>query len=275
MNSEQRKLLLTLAYDGTDFCGYQTQDNGPTVQAALNASAENLFGYPCDVTGCSRTDSGVHARMFCATVARAKYPSLVTSIPTEQIPRAFNVRLPKSISVYNAVWVPESFHPRYDVSSKEYVYRFINAKERSPFFNNYAWWIPQTISEQSVIDMNRAARYFAGEHDFSSCMAQGSNVKSTVRTIFNADVRAYSECGERLIDFYVRGDGFLYNMVRIMAGTLIDVALGKKDPESIPSLLAAKDRSGMGKTAPPHGLYLNRVFYQSSEKPGYQSEVIV
>lgn len=259
------KILLYLSYDGTDFCGYQAQANGKTVQQTLNTAAEALFGHPCDVTGCSRTDSGVHARMFCAAVTAKGSPNLVTTIPAEKIPRAMNIHLPDTVAVWHAMWVPNDFHPRYDVSSKEYEYRMWNAPHRDPFETGRSWHLPNHIDDAALEAMQTAARGFIGKRDFSACMAAGSSVEDKVRCVTEATVRREGDA----IIFRVRADGFLYHMVRIMAGTLADVALGKIDPHSIGARLDSLDRHEMGRTAPPHGLYLHRVYYQSSHKAGY------
>ena len=261
------KLLLYLRDDGSHFCGYQTQKNGYSVQAALNEGTAALFGHPCDITGCSRTDSGVHARMFCATVAEHGCDTLETTIPIDRIPRALNIRLPDAVAVYRAQWVPADFHARYAVSSKEYLYRICNAPERDPFETGRAWNYPRPISAEALSAMQMAARAYVGKRDFSACMAAGSTVASTVRHVLSASVEREGD----IINFRVRADGFLYNMVRIMAGTLMEVAEGHIPPEEMTSRLDSCDRQAMGRTAPPEGLYLHRVFYNHPEKEGYHA----
>ncbi len=259
------KLLLYLSYDGKDFCGYQAQVNGNTVQQTLNAAALSLFGHPCDITGCSRTDSGVHARMFCATVTAKGQPSIQTTIPVDKIPRAMNIHLPDSVAVWNALWVPDEFHPRYDVSSKAYEYRIWNAPCRSPFEQGRSWHLPGYIDDSALSAMQIAANAFVGKRDFSACMAAGCTVEDRVRSVTEATVRREGDA----VLFYVRADGFLYHMVRIMAGTLADVALGKIDPYSIGARLGSLDRHEMGRTAPPDGLYLHSVYYGDPARVGY------
>lgn len=251
------KLLIAVRYLGTNYCGYQVQPNGPTVQAELNAAAEALFGFPCDIVGCSRTDSGVHAECFCATVARQGTDCLTTSIPTERIPRAFCRHLPPDIAVWAARWVPSSFHARYDVREKEYVYRIHNRHERDPFLADRAWHVPAPIGDAQLAAMQAAAAQYVGTHDFAAFMAQGSSVTSTVRTVTRAEVAREGD----LITFRVAADGFLYNMVRIMTGTLLAVAEGKCAPDEIAAMLASRDRAQAGITAPACGLYLARVVY--------------
>lgn len=264
-----RKLLFYIRYDGSHFCGYQAQKNGYSVQQALNEGTEALFGYPCDVTGCSRTDSGVHARMFCATVTPKGKSSMETTIPLDKLPRALNIRLPDSLAVYKALWVPEDFHARYSVSSKEYVYRVLCTSDRDPFEQGRAWQYPRPVSDEAISAMQRAAEGFVGQRDFAACMASGSKVQSTVRHVMSASVEQTPVESGRLITFRVRADGFLYNMVRIMMGTLMEVAEGRIPPDSISHRLDSLDRQSLGRTAPPEGLYLNRVFYNNPEKEGY------
>ena len=267
-----QKLLLYIRYDGSRFCGYQTQKNGYSVQQALNEGTEALFGHPCDITGCSRTDSGVHARMFCATVTARGSDCLHTTIPLDRLPRALNIRLPDAVAAYRALWVPTDFHARYSVTSKEYVYRILATENRDPFEMNRAWQYPRPLGDGAIEAMQIAARGFVGRRDFAACMASGSKVQSTVRHVMAASVeRTPMELGD-LITFRVRADGFLYNMVRIMVGTLAEVAEGRLPPDSIPARLDTLDRANLGRTAPAEGLYLNRVFYNDPEKEGYHAE---
>lgn len=252
------KIFLTLSYLGGEFCGYQVQKDKRTVQGELNRAASELFGFECDVTGCSRTDSGVHANMFCACITKKGEGSLETHIDATKMPSALNAHLPGDISVKTAKWVDDEFHPRYDVKYKEYVYRIINSPQRDPFEEGRAWHIPAPlISDSDIERMNAAAAYFCGEHDFSAFMASGSKVESTVRCIKYARIEKQGD----IISFTVAADGFLYNMVRILAGTLVSVARGRIDPRDIPSIIASRDRSLAGVTAPAEGLYLNKVEY--------------
>lgn len=251
------KLLLTFSYLGTDFCGYQVQKEGRTVQGELNVAAKALFGYDCDITGCSRTDAGVHANSFCATVTKKGKKTLETHIDVSRIPVALNAHLPADISVIKAKWVDEIFHARYDVVYKEYVYRILNSPSRSPFEEGRAWHIPYVYSQDTVEKMDLAAKAYVGEHDFSAFMASGSTVESTVRTVKYANVYKDGD----IIVFKVAADGFLYNMVRIMTGTLISVAQNKIPYDSIGEIIESKDRQRAGMTAPAEGLYLNKVVY--------------
>lgn len=256
------KLFLRLRYLGTAYNGYQVQGDQPTVQGELTRACTALFGVRCDVTGCSRTDSGVHAEMFCVTVAEHGTDSLETAIHADRIPVALNAHLPDDIAVYQASFVDSAFHPRYDVLYKEYVYRIYNSPCRSPFEQDRAWFYPKTICESAIVRMQKAASLFCGTHDFTSFMAQGSHVAHAVRTVTHASI----EKKGNVIEFRVAADGFLYNMVRIMTGTLIAVAEGKIEPQQIPDILAAKDRSLAGMTAPAQGLYLQHVEYRISSE---------
>ncbi len=253
------KILLKLAYVGTAYCGYQVQPNGVTVQEMLNRAAKALFGFDCDVVGCSRTDSGVHARGFCATVSQKGTDLLPTGIPPERVARAMNAHLPEDISVLESRAVAADFHPRYDVVSKEYEYLIYNGRERDPFLRDRAWHVPTPIDGAALAAMQQAAACFVGRQDFSALRAVGADTEpgDAVRTVMSAGVTRVGD----MISFRVRADGFLYHMVRIMAGTLMAVAKGRMRPEDIPALIASGDRRRAGSTAPACGLYLDRVFY--------------
>ncbi len=251
------KIFIRLSYLGTDFCGYQVQNGKRSVQGELTRAARELFSFDCDITGCSRTDSGVHANMFCATISKKGESDIETSLSPDRIVRALNAHLPNDICVFGAEMVDSSFHPRYDVRYKEYVYRMYNGGARAPFENGRSLILKKKFAPEQIEAMNSAAKCFVGERDFRSFMAQGSQVVSTVR-----DVK-YATVTERdgIIEFTVAADGFLYNMVRIMAGTLIAVAEGKILADEIDDIISSCDRARAGQTAPPEGLYLNRVVY--------------
>ena len=251
------KVLIKIAYDGSAYCGYQVQPNGVTVQQKLNEAAEAVFGYPCDIVGCSRTDSGVHAMEFCATVSKKGQENLQTSIPIERISLALSAHLPTDISVYDAIWVSDAFHARYDVMQKEYLYRIYNRPVRSPFEEGRSCHLPKRFSDEDLQRMQEAAKCLIGEHDFTSYMAQGSKITDCVRTITESEVTREGD----VILYRVRANGFLYHMVRILAGTLVAVGEGKLSPADIPSVTKAKNRSLAGITMPPDGLYLHRVIY--------------
>ncbi len=251
------KLLIDICFVGTNYCGWQKQKNKPTVQEAVTDAAKKLFGFDCDITGCSRTDSGVHANRFCATVAEKGKNELRTTVPTDKIPRAFNNFLPSDVAVTAARFVEGDFHPRYGVAHKEYVYLIHGRAERDPFLSGLAWHIPHGFDAEAVGKMNTAAAQLVGKHDFRSFMASGSKIEDTVRTVKYANVTREGE----LIKLSIAADGFLYNMVRIIMGTLVEVGEGKREPCDISEIIEARDRRAAGKTAPPDGLYLNKVIY--------------
>ena len=245
------KYLFTLSYLGTAYCGWQVQPNGPTVQAAVQRAAEQIFRSDCAVTGCSRTDSGVHANQFCCTIAPKEQS---VHIPTDRLPVVFNLVLPEDISVLRVRTVSETFHPRYSVISKEYEYLILNSEIRNPFWNGRAWRYPHPLDENLL---QKAAQYFIGTHDFAGFMSATSNVENTVRTIYRFDVFREDD----LIRIRVTGNGFLYHMVRILCGTLIAVAERKFNSDDLAEILESKDRTRAGPTLPSCGLYLNQVNY--------------
>ena len=247
-----------IEYVGTDFSGFQIQPDRRTVQGELIVALEQAFGAPCRILGCSRTDRGVHAREFCLTIDTDG-----ANIPPHKLPVAVARYLPPDLSLYYASACREDFHARHDVVSKEYVYRIYNAPVIAPFEYHRAWIIYPHISDEAVKKMQAAAPHFVGKKDFASCMAQGSEVTSTVRTVQSLSV----ERNGKEILVRIRADGFLYNMVRIIVGTLIEVAFGRMDADEIPGILEAKSRALAGMTAPPDGLYLNRVEYDKNPEP--------
>ncbi len=246
------KYFAKIKYLGTDFHGFQVQPGLRTVQGTLNEALDLAFGTPCKVTGCSRTDAGVHAGEFCLTVENAE-----GSIPPEKLPVAVSRYLPPDLSLFFAEQCDDSFHPRYDVKEKEYLYRIINNKIYDPFEYGRAWFLPRPIGEREMELMRSAASHFIGRMDFSSFMAEGSDVEDTVRTVSSLTL----EKRDALIEIRIRADGFLYNMVRIIVGTLVEVAFGRISPDDIPKIILSCDRKRAGMTAPSDGLFLNRVFY--------------
>ena len=248
------KYLCQIRYVGTEFCGFQVQPVGRTVQGVLNEAAAKVFGEGVKITGCSRTDSGVHANAFYVTVE----PPCDTSVPAEKLPLAMKAHLPPDLSLMSAVLVEDGFHPRYDAAGKDYVYLMCNSAVPDPFLHGLSWHVPRLIGEDRLSSMRRFAEGLLGKHDFSSFMAAGSDVQDTVRTLYRLSVEKEGD----LIRVTAVGDGFLYKMVRILVGTLVDVAFGRFSPEDAASILEAKDRAAAGATAPSSGLYLNRVFYE-------------
>lgn len=246
------KYFAKIRYLGTAFHGYQVQPDKRTVMGELCSGLEAALGGPCKVTGCSRTDAGVHANEFCVTVE-----SDVATVPAEKLPVAVARYLPTDLSLYYACECDSSFHPRYDVVSKEYLYRIKNASVYDPFDFGRAWFVARPITDDGLKRMREAAAHFIGKHDFSSFMSEGSDVTDTVREVFDLTV---SHEGD-LIEIRISANGFLYNMVRIIVGTLVEVAFGRIPPREIPSIISSCDRSRAGMTAPPEGLYLNKVTY--------------
>lgn len=248
-----RNLLFTLCFDGAAYHGWQVQPNALTVQEVLQKALQNVLQETPNLKGCSRTDAGVHARMFCVSFHTER------QIPCERLLNAVNHFLPPDVAVISCREVPEVFHARYSCKGKQYIYQIWNAQVRNPFLQKRAlhYWYP--LNEKLL---NEAAGHYVGSHDFTSfCTLDKREMGSLVRTVTQAQVEREGD----LVTFSVAADGFLYNMVRILMGTLLYVAQGKLTPQEIPKILAAKDRSSAGPTAPPQGLYLNRVFYEEAE----------
>jgi len=246
-----QRILLTLRYDGTAYHGWQVQPNGVTVQQTLQDAIQAVTGVRSGVIGCSRTDAGVHADMFCCTF------DTDSTLRGNKLCSALNFHLPADVAVYDAREVGEDFHPRYHAAGKRYVYRIWNGAQRHPVYARYA------LHRNAPLDvalMNRAAADFVGLHDFAAFCGAGSDVQGTTRrTIRTCRVERQGE----LVLFIVEGDGFLYNMVRIMVGTLLEIAAGRMAAGCIPTVLESRDREMAGPTAPALGLSLEQVFYDS------------
>lgn len=243
-----RNLLLTISFDGTAYHGWQVQENAVTVQQTLQDALEHICSRRDNVVGCSRTDSGVHANMYCCNI-RTESP-----IECKKLVGALNAVLPKDIAAIDCEEVDYDFHARYDCKSKEYIYKIWNSQSKNPFLYNYSLHYRYPIDE-NFLDCQ--AKAFIGTHRFDSFCAAGSSVEDTVRTVINATVERDGD----MVVFRVEANGFLYNMVRIMVGTLIDISRGKIPPDSIESIIKAGNRSAAGYTAPAHGLYLNKIHY--------------
>lgn len=243
-----RNLLVTLSYDGSYYHGWQIQKNAVTVQEVFQKALEKVLCENTDIKGCSRTDSGVHANMYCVSFKTEK------SIPCENMVRALNTYLPKNIAVTSCKEVSDDFHARYSVKSKRYVYRIYNGKIRNPFLEKYAFNYRYPIDEKYL---NDEAQAFLGTHDFSGFCSANSDVEDTVRTVYSFSVERSGDD----VFFTVEADGFLYNMVRIMIGTLLFISEGKIKSGELSSVIDSKKRSAAGKTAPPQGLYLDFVNY--------------
>ncbi len=243
------RYLLTLRYLGTNYHGWQVQENALAVQPLVQNALTELFPHRPGVSGCSRTDSGVHANMYCC-----HFDSDLVYSPHGVI-CSVNRNLPDDIAAYDCRVVEDDFHARYSVTSKEYQYVIYNGKYRSPMWENRAYYYRFPLDVEA---MNQAARQFVGTYDFSSFCAQGAKEGDKTRTVYEAKVFQR----EDLVIFQVSANGFLYNMVRIMMGTLLRVSQGKLTPEQIPHIIQQKNRNAAGPTAPAQGLYLNKVFYE-------------
>lgn len=239
-----KRVRLTVAYDGTNYHGWQVQNNGITIESELNRCLTDLLREPIGVIGASRTDSGVHALGNIAVF------DTTSRMPAEKISYALNQRLPEDIRVQRSEQVADDWHPRKCASRKTYEYRIYRAEFPMPVKRLYSLF---TYHDLDVSRMQEAAAYLEGEHDFKSFCQTGAQVETTVRTLYSVEVE---EQGENDLVIRVCGNGFLYNMVRIIAGTLLEIGQGKKDPMDIFAILEVKDRSAAGPTAPAHGLTL-------------------
>lgn len=243
------RIKITLSYDGTNYHGWQIQPNAITVQGELQRALSELFGEEITVFGCSRTDAGVHAKNFVC------HTDLPRAFPLDKLPFAVNSLLPRDIAVKEASDVPDDFHARFSCRGKTYSYRLQNARIRDPFEQYRAGFWPTLLDAER---MNQFAKEFIGVHDFAAFMATGSVVEDTVRKIMSFDVKREGD----IIVFTVCGNGFLYNMVRIMVGTLIYADCGKLD-RSITDIIESRDRTLAGITVPPQGLYLEQPYFDS------------
>ena len=244
-----RNIKLTLQYDGTAYHGWQMQQNAPTVQETLGNAIAQITGVMPQLTGSSRTDAGVHAKKFVCNFKTE------TTIPAERIPTALNTYLPDDIVCLLAEDAGPDFNARFSAKKKCYTYYILNSKQPDAFLRNYSWHFPYEID---ISKMKKAAEAFLGKHDFAGFAASGFTVKTTVREIYSLDIEKEGD----LIKITVTGDGFLYNMVRIMAGTLAFAGCGKIEPESVADIIESKDRKRAGVTAPPCGLFLTEVYYR-------------
>ena len=240
---------MTIKYDGSTYCGWQVQPNGISVQSTVQNALGKVLGFPApDISGCSRTDSGVHAEMFCF------HFDTDSTIENERIVMAVNSYLPDDIAAISCRSVCDDFHARYNSKGKTYIYKIYNSRLRDPFKCKYFLQFGRHIDERFL---SRAAEAFVGTHDFRGFCSVGSSVTDTVRTVSECSVTRDGD------DVFIRitADGFLYNMVRIIVGTLLDVAVGKIGAEALPDIIASGDRKLAGATARPHGLYLEKVYH--------------
>lgn len=245
------RVALLVEYDGTDFSGFQIQNNGRSVQQSLEEALFAIFGEPCRIHGCSRTDAGVHAR---GHISHVDVPFL---IPVHKLPLAMNANLPDDVSVIDCKIVSKEFHARYHSTGKKYIYRISNNRTRPCMDRRFEAHVPGDLN---IAEMIEAARKFEGCLDFSAFYANDGRPMNPIREMQEVKVEKHPETG--LIEITVIGKSFLYNMVRIIAGTLVYVGQGKIDPDKIEEIFAGKDRRQAGKTMPAKGLTLEKVFYE-------------
>jgi tRNA pseudouridine38-40 synthase len=250
--SENARLKLTIAYDGTNYAGWQAQKTGLAVQEVVEKALKNIFGLDLRLHGSSRTDSGVHAR---ALIAHVDIPRAKFKMEPRKLSLGLNAHLPEDIRIMRAARAPATFHARFDASGKEYRYFIYNHAAMDPLLRMQAWHVPQSLD---LDQMRQAARHFIGKHDFEAFAAnRGYKMESTVRTVTRCEIRRSGP----LLTVIIEGDGFLYKMCRGIAGTLVQIGQNKFAPAEIPRMLAAKDRRAAGMSAPAHGLVLWKVFY--------------
>lgn len=245
-----KNIKLTIEYEGSKYHGWQVQPNVTTIQGQIIEAINKITKENVNLIGAGRTDTGVHAKGQVANFLTN------SNIPEGKFSYAINSQLPLDISIVKSEKVPMDFHARYDSKGKRYCYIIYNSPIRSPLYRNYAYHVPYELDIQK---MNMAKKYLLGIHDFKAFMSSGSSIVDTVRTINSI----FLTKRDSLIFFQIEGNGFLYNMVRIIVGTLIEIGNGKITHNSIPRILESKDRNIAGHTAPARGLYLEKVFYQN------------
>lgn len=245
-----KNFLLHIQYDGTNYSGWQTQENAPSIQESLEKAIFRAIGEKVSLNGAGRTDAGVHAICQCASFESN------TTIDAFHLGKAINTKVPRDIDVYACREVPMDFHARFSPHRKTYTYTILNCPNVQVLNRLYEWHVRKPLD---VAKMQQAAAYLVGEHDFTSFMHIAAIVKSAVRTVYDLTV---TKDGER-IRIAITANGFVYNMVRIIVGTLVKVGLGKMDPEELPRIVAAKERTLSGMTAPAKGLCLTDIQYDS------------
>ncbi|MCX7749501.1 MAG: tRNA pseudouridine(38-40) synthase TruA [Clostridia bacterium] len=243
-----RNIKLVIEYDGTNYHGWQSQNNAVTVQDTVKKAIRELTGAECNLTGASRTDFGVHALGQVANFTTE------SSVPPSKFCYALNNLLPLDVAIRHSEEVSMDFHARFSSKGKKYRYLIYNASQRSALMRTRAFYVPYRLNFET---MEKAAQAFLGRHDFTAFRASGSDTKTSERTITGVSLVRNGD----LIEFEIAGDGFLYNMVRIIVGTLVDVGIGKIPYNGIPEIIEEKNRRKAGRTAPPQGLYLVEVYY--------------
>ena len=243
------RIKLKIEYDGTGYCGWQVQPNGVSVQEVITAAIKKITGEDAKLIGSGRTDAGVHA------AGQVAHFDTMSSVPPEKFAHALNAVLPEDIKIISAEQTDDDFNARFSAKRKTYEYRMYVSEFSHPLKSRYAVWINYPLD---VVKMNSAAKLFEGEHDFKCFLAANSSVKDTIRTVYNANVE---KLGDEIV-FSVTGNGFLYNMVRIMAGTLLAVGSGKLTESDVKQILESGERQLAGKTMPAKGLLLKSVEYR-------------
>ena len=246
-----KNIALRLRYDGSRYHGWQVQKNAVTVAQTMEEALAKVCGERVKLTGCGRTDAGVHALRYCANFHSG------CTVPVDRLPLAVNSRLPDDIAVVDAVEVPDDFNAIGSCVKKEYVYKILNSRIPDPFLADRVCFYPQRLD---ISLMQAAARAFEGTHDFKAVRSEGTQTRTTVRTVY----WCRAEKDGDLITVSICANGFLYNMCRAMVGTMVYASYGKLIPEEIPALLEKRDRRLTGPTMPPQGLYLNRVWYEGA-----------
>ena len=247
-----RNIALILTYVGTAYHGWQVQPKDITVEETLEKACAKVVGHRVHMTGCGRTDAGVHAKRYVANFRTE------STIPVDRLPYALNTHLPGDIVVTEAREMPEGFNAFGSCVKKEYTYLIYNSRIRDPFYVNRAWFYPKHLDEHI---MQAAADQFVGTHDFAAVRSVGTDVRSTVRTVYYYEVERTGD----ILSLRVCANGFLYNMARAMAGTLVWAAEGKIRPEELGAILRAGDRTAAGPTVPAGGLYMTRLWYETPE----------
>lgn len=243
-----RNIKLTIEYDGTSYGGWQRQKNNKTIQESIENAIRLVTKEEVELIGSSRTDAGVHAKGMVANFLTE------SRIPANKFREAINTKLPDDIAIVYSEEVNEHFHSRYDSKGKTYCYTVINKYEKVAIGRNYSYHVKDELNRNAMLE---ATRYFIGKHDFKAFKTNGSSVKTSVRTITDLNI----EFNNDIIKITISADGFLYNMVRIIVGTLIEVGKGKINPSDIESIIVKGDRSKAGPCVPPSGLVLEKVFY--------------
>ena len=243
-----RNIKIQMAYDGTNYHGFQTQKNGVTIQETVENALSEFLGEDITIYGCGRTDAGVHAEKYFFNFRTS------STVPADRFPLAMKAFLPEDIVFKKGEEADDDFHSRFSIKKKTYVYRIHNSNVQNPFLRNYTYFYPQKLDTKK---MENVCKLIEGTHDFKAFMASGGQVKTTVRTVYDLHIEKKDE----MISVFVTADGFLYNMVRIITGTLIDVGTGKLGEKDVKDALLKNERKLLGVTVPPNGLFMYDVEY--------------